>query len=333
MTRRSFLAAAGAATASLAVAAPPRSRMGIASTCYMTVWRPKDSIEFLEHCDSLGAGGVQTFLSSLDPDYCHKFRARAEQSNMYVEVMVPLPKGDIAGFEKYIVAAKEAGADRVRAGALSGRRYETFATLEDWKKFVSDSHAAIERAVPVLERHKMPMALENHKDWIIGDMLGILKSYSSEYVGVCIDTGNNISLLDDPMEVIRAFAPYAVATHVKAMGVAEYPDGFLLSEMPLGAGMLDMKEVVRIIKTARPNTRITLEMITRDPLKVPCLTDKYWVTFPDRPGKYLADTLAMVRKHQQKLPALDGLDKPVQLRLEEDNVKQSLNYARNTLDL
>jgi len=27
------------------------------------------------------------------------------------------------------------------------------------------------------------------------------------------------------------------------------------------------------------------------------------------------------------------LDKPVQLRLEEDNVKQSLNYARNTLDL
>lgn len=333
MTRRSFLAAAGAATASLAVAAPPRSRMGIASTCYLTVWRPKDSIEFLEHCDSLGAGGVQTFLSSLEPDYCHKFRARAEQAGMYVEAMVPLPKGDIEGFEKYIVAAKEAGADRVRAGALSGRRYETFATLDDWKKFVADAHASIERAVPVLERHKMPMALENHKDWTIGEMLGILKNYSSEYLGVCIDTGNNISLLDDPMEVVRAFAPYAVATHVKDMGVAEYPDGFLLSEMPLGDGMLDMKEVVKTIQNGRPGVRITLEMITRDPLKVPCLTDQYWQTFPDRPGKYLADTLAMVRKRQQKLPTLDGLDKPMQLRLEDDNVKHSLNYARNSLNL
>ncbi len=307
--------------------------MGIASTCYMTVWRPKDSIEFLEHCDALGAGGVQTFLSSPEPDYCHRFRARAEQAGMYVEVMVPLPKGDIAGFEQAIVAAKEAGADRVRAGALSGRRYESFPTLEDWKKFVADSHAAIERAVPVLERHKMPMALENHKDWTIGDMLGIMKNYSSEYLGVCIDTGNNISLLDDPMEVVRAFAPYAVATHVKDMGVAEYPEGFLLSEMPLGDGMLDMKEVVRTIQTARPNTRITLEMITRDPLKVPCLTDQYWKTFPDRPGKYLADTLAMVRKHSQQLPTIDGLAKPVQLRLEDDNVKHSLNYARNSLNL
>jgi sugar phosphate isomerase/epimerase len=334
MTRRSFLAAAGAAaTASFAAATPPRSRMGIASTCYMTVWRPKDSIEFLEHCDALGAGGVQTFLSSLEPDYCHKFRARAEQAGMYVEAMVPLPKGDSGEFEKYIVAAKEAGADRVRAGALSGRRYESFPTLEDWKKFVADAHAAIERAVPVLERHKMPMALENHKDWTIVDMLGIMKNYSSEYLGVCIDTGNNISLLDDPMEVVRAFAPYAVATHVKDMGVAEYPEGFLMSEMPLGDGMLDMKEVVRMIQSARPNTRITLEMITRDPLKVPCLTDQYWKTFPDRSGKYLADTLALVRKHPRQLPTLDGLAKPMQLRLEDENVKHSLNYARNSLNL
>jgi sugar phosphate isomerase/epimerase len=164
-------------------------------------------------------------------------------------------------------------------------------------------------------------------------MLGILKSYSSEYLGVCIDTGNNISLLDDPIEVVRAFAPYAVATHVKDMGVSEYPDGFLLSEMPLGDGMLNMEEVVQTIQSARPNVKITLEMITRDPLKVPCLTDQYWKTFPDRSGKYLADTLAMVRKRQQKLPALDGLSKPMQLRLEDDNVKHCLNYARNSLNL
>ena len=26
-------------------------------------------------------------------------------------------------------------------------------------------------------------------------------------------------------------------------------------------------------------------MITRDPLKVPCLTEGYWTTFPDLPGK------------------------------------------------
>ena len=331
MTRRTFLASAAAA--SVPAAAASRTRMGVASTCYMTAWRPKDSIAFLEHCDVLGAGGVQTSLSSLDPVYCHKFRARAEQANLYVELMTALPKGDIASFEKHIVAAKEAGADRVRAGALGGRRYEDFPDLQSWKTFVAEAHTSIERAVPVLERHKIAMGLENHKDWTVEEMLSIMKKYGGEYLGICIDTGNNISLLDDPMEVVRAFARHAVTTHIKDMGVAEYPDGFLLSEMPLGQGMLDMKEVVGTILKARPSTRITLEMITRDPLKVPCLTDKYWVTFPDRQGKYLADTLAMVRKHRQSLPTLAGLARPELLKLEDENVKTCLDFARKSLNL
>ena len=38
-------------------------------------------------------------------------------------------------------------------------------------------------------------------------------------------------------------------------------------------------------------------MITRDPLKVPCLTDRYWATFADLPGRHLARTLSLVRSH------------------------------------
>lgn len=331
MNRRTFLAAAAAAPLSLA--APPRCRMGVATTSYLSFWRPKDSYEFLEHCDALGAGGVQLPLTSDDPAYLSKFRARAEKAGMYVEVMAPLPKGDIAEFEKQIKAAKAVGADRVRAGALGGRRYETFANLQDWKAFVAESKASIERAVPVLERNRVKMALENHKDWTVDEHVALLKEYHSEYLGALIDTGNNISLLDDPMQVIRELAPYAVGTHVKDMGVAEYADGFLLSEMPLGDGMLDMKAVIGAILKARPDTRITLEMITRDPLKVPVLTEKYWATFPGRNAKQLADTLAMVRKHRRNLPTVSGLSREMQIRLEDDNVKRSLYYGRTQLGL
>lgn len=330
MTRRTFFATAAAGTLA---ATPPRCRMGVASTCYLTVWRPKDSYAFLEHCDALGAGGVQTPLSSLDPDYLKRFRARAEKSGLYVEVMVPLPKGDIDGFEKSIQAAKAVGADRVRAGALSGRRYETFSSLDEWKAFVSEAKAAIERAVPVLERNRVRMALENHKDWTLEEQLALLKSYNSEYLGALIDTGNNISLLDDPMQVIRELAPFAVATHVKDMGVNEYPEGFLLSELPLGDGMLDMRAVVDLIRQARPDARITLEMITRDPLKIPVLTEKYWTTFPDKKASRLAATLAMVRKQKMNLPGITGLSKAMQLRLEDDNVKRSLHFGRTRLGL
>ena len=141
MTRRTFLMTAAAST----VLATPRSKLGIATTSYMTVRRFRDTLEFLEHCNGLGAPGIQAALSSTDPAYLKKVRGRAEQLGMYVEVMAPMPKADGSEFEHYVQAAKDAGAVAIRTGCLSGRRYETFATLEDWKKFVADSKASIAR--------------------------------------------------------------------------------------------------------------------------------------------------------------------------------------------
>ena len=77
-------------------------------------------------------------------------------------------------------------------------------------------------------------------------------------------------------------------------------------------------------------------MITRNPLKVPCLSDAYWATFPERSGVYLARTLALVRRTAERiepLPGVDGLSKAARYRLEEDNIKQCLHYARVKLDL
>lgn len=96
-----------------------------------------------------------------------------------------------------------------------------------------------------------------------------------------------------------------------------------------------MKRIVETIRKARPATRMTLEMITRDPLEVPCLTEKYWATFPDRNGKYLARTLAYVAKNakSEALPRTKHLSKEAQIRLEDDNVKQCLHHARERLAL
>jgi sugar phosphate isomerase/epimerase len=340
MNRRTFLATA-AATGSWfagdAAADEPRSKMGIAVTSYMSFGRPKDNLEFLEHCNTLGAGGIQMPLTSREPDYIHKLRARAEQLGMYFEAIAALPKaGDTAAFESTVAAAKEAGALAVRVNCLPGRRYENFTNLADWNTAVAQSHQNIDAALRIVEKQQVPLAIENHKDWTAAEMAALMKAKSSRWLGVCLDTGNNISLLDDPMDTVETLAPYAVCSHIKDMGVAPYPDGFLLSEMPLGEGMLDMRRVVDTIRRARPQTRLTLEMITRDPLKVPCLTDAYWATFPQRNGLYLASTLRMVREHESKdrpLPVLTGLAREVQLRIEEDNVTKSMNYARQRLAL
>jgi sugar phosphate isomerase/epimerase len=335
MTRRELLL--GAPAAARSAFAVPGVSMGIAEASLMTARRPHDTYEFLDYCHSLGAGGIQAELTSLDPAYLKKLRARAGELGMYFEASAELPRPyDTGAFERTIAAAKEAGALCVRTAALSGRRYETFSDLRDWQAFVDQSKAAIDSALAVVTRLKMPLALENHKDWTAEELAALVKAKSSEYLGVCLDTGNNIALLDDPMAAIETLAPYALSTHFKDMAVEPYADGFLLAEVPLGEGILDLNRAVAVIRAARPKTRFTLEMITRDPLKVPCLTDRYWATFPGRSGQRLAATLRLVRDSAarlQHLPTVTHESRAGLLELEEENIEQSLHYARTRLGL
>src|SRR5262249_58021621 len=131
--------------------------------------------------------------------------------------------------------------------------------------------------------------------------------------------------------------PTMVSCHIKDMAVEPYEDGFLLSEVPLGEGFLNIPFMVETIKRKDPAIPFDLEMITRDPLKIPVFTDKYWVTFDDTvsplPGRDLAHTLELVRKHKPKspLPRVNGLSAEAQLKLEDDCISKSLQYAREHL--
>jgi 3-oxoisoapionate decarboxylase len=137
------------------------------------------------------------------------------------------------------------------------------------------------------------------------------------------------------MDVVEALAPRAFTTHFKDMGVERYEDGFLLSEVPLGTGFLDLERIVKTLRRARPEIVFNIEMITRDPLKVPCLTDRYWATFGDLPGRHLARALRLVRDHPpaRPLPRISTLDAQRQLRAEDDNINRCLSFARDRLAL
>ncbi len=163
----------------------------------------------------------------------------------------------------------------------------------------------------------------------------MLKQYSSEYLGVSLDTGNNLSVLDDPMETVEKLAPYTFNVHFKDMGLEETDTGFLMSEVPLGEGLLDLKRMVDTIRAARPEVHFSLEMITRDPLEVPCVTERYWATFGDVCGLALAQALIRIRANKPRapLPRIAGLSNEERYALEVEYVTRSIDYARAHLGL
>ncbi len=346
LSRREFVQSSCGLLGALPFPALSQTKLGIAQFSYhlrlahersQGVTGLSDPLKFLDHCHQLGAGGVQLPLGRRDAAYLADLRKRAERYEMFLEGQVRLPADprDAERFESEVKTAKEAGVSVLRTVMLGGRRYEQFDSAEAFRAWADKAIQSVRLAAPIVARHGLTLAIENHKDWRAEDLVALLKKLGSDHLGVCVDTGNNIALLEDPMEATETLAPWAVSVHIKDMAVAEHEDGFLLSEVPLGKGFLDLKRIVTLLTAARPAIRFNLEMITRDPLKIPCLTPKYWATFPDLPGKHLARTLAMVRKHRspQPLPRAGDLAKERQLALEEENVRHCLAYTRDNLKL
>lgn len=352
MDRRRFLLtmAGGLATSALSSAGPNtplRSKLGIARfSCNIrgraersgeVAARIGNPLDFLRYCHDLGAGGIQDGIGSRDESYTRQLRRYAEDHDLFIEGSASLPRdrGDIERFGAQVRTAKRAGAKVIRV-AIGGRRYEQFDKLEQFRAFAERSRKSIQLAEPVVAKQGVRLAIENHKDFRVREMIGMLRDLDSEYVGVCIDTGNSFALLEEPMDVVRAYAPWAFAAHLKDMAVREYEDGFLLADVVLGEGLLDLGEMIEILRRARPGIRFSLEMATRGALKVPCLTEKYWATFPDVPGADLACALRYVRAHagaEESLPRVSHLSIAEQVALEEQNIKRCLRYARERLKL
>ena len=291
----------------------------------------------------IGAAGAHGGMTDVSFDWARGTRRLKEELDMYLEIQTFLPRPDLvegprpdpAEFEHAVKVAKEAGATSLRVVCLLGRRYELMHSLDEWKQAVEGFHRQIAAAVPIVERHRMPLGIENHKDWRVDQQVALLERYSSEYLGVCLDTGNNLAVLDDPMETIEKLAPWTFNVHFKDMAMEECESGFLLSEVPLGEGMLDMPRITDIIRRARPDVRFSLEMITRDPLLVPCLTDRFWASFDDLNGVHLARALTRIRSSPRAapLPRISGLDPDQRLALEHKLVDRSIKYAREHLSL
>lgn len=351
MNRRDFMQRSAVAGAALTFPKLPDfladKRMGIVVHSYGIRWGSKiastaypaftNAIELLEHCAKIGAGGAQVLVNDWAADFAKKVRDRREQLGLYLEGSIGMPKteSEVARFEKSLINAKEAGVNVLRTVCSAGRRYETYHSVAAFEALKKNAMQTLQWVEPVLRKHQVRLGIENHKDWRAPELAAMLRQIGSEWVGATVDFGNSIALLENPMDVVKALAPYAVSTHVKDMALENYTDGFLLSEVPLGKGLCNLPEMVALCTKHNTAVRFSLEMITRDPLEIPCLKDAYWETFPTLPAPDLAQTLRLVNEHPYPngLPRISPLNPEQKLAAEENNILECLTYSREKLGM
>ena len=294
--------------------------------------------KFIDLCKSFGGDGCQMDISQLastEEDYLKRLRTSLDEKGMFLELSIDaraLENPD--ALNQVAATARELGVSRLRT-ALNGRRYEEFFELKKWKDFSTHWQEILQQAEPILKKQRLLLGIENHKEWLADELAEMLRRLSSPHLGACVDFGNNLALLEDSVEVAQKLAPYAVTTHMKDMAVSEDEEGFLLSEVPLGQGILPLAKIMEFLRHGRSDIHFCLEMITRDPLKIPYLDEKYWASYEKRDAgridKFKSKILS--RASAKPLLRISGISSAKMLAIEDDNIRRCVSYSKRTLGL
>lgn len=106
------------------------------------------------------------------------------------------------------------------------------------------------------------MAMENHVDLLADEMAELVQALDSPWFGVCLDTANNLRLLEDPLRVVRTLAPYARATHIKdVLSQPGDPRTFAFwPSVPLGEGAVGIPAVLQVLRESGYRGLLAIEI-------------------------------------------------------------------------
>lgn len=337
----------GGALLAAETASRRRTQLGLVAYCFNIAAKnhgkvpaaPQFSnpIIFIEETATLGASAVQIPFGICVSDQIWQIRDASERLDIALESTVALPKDDSdrERFDAELKTLHELGVKIARTVLLPGRRYEQFSSILDYANTMRVATKALSDAERIARKHDVKLALENHKDQTTEERLALLEQFSSEYIGACLDVGNNIALLEDPLTTARAFAPWTLTVHFKDQGLREYENGFLLADVPVGQGAINLQQAVQVIREKKPDARFHLELITRDPLQIPIWNESYWRTLDAIKAPKLASMLAMLKQKSARAPFVEisNLSPAEQVRVERENIEQSLRYSAEQLGL
>ncbi len=228
----------------------------------MTVW------DFLRRAGQLGVDGVSLegcFLPLEEPGFLDRLKDALDEKGLERVWAWGHPDGLSSGTDRAAARDLVRNLDHARRiGArvmriVGGNRRTR---PERWSLHKARLVRLLADPVRAAEEHGVVLALENHIDLLADEMVDLMTTFDSPWLGVCLDTGNNLRLFEDPVTVARALAPWARATHVKDIGVRRGdPKEFAFwPSVPLGEGLVDIAAVVELLRTARYRGLLAIEV-------------------------------------------------------------------------
>jgi sugar phosphate isomerase/epimerase len=120
----------------------------------------------------------------------------------------------------------------------------------------------LRQVAPFAERSGVRIAVENHADVSSKELKELIWTVGSQWVGVCLDTTNNLFLGEEPLYAARELAPYVCSTRLNDCLVASALAPQTVTPLALGEGNVPLGEIIAILRQASGLERFTIQVPT-----------------------------------------------------------------------
>jgi sugar phosphate isomerase/epimerase len=310
--RRTFLASAAAAALHpdglLAAQSPPRVELGsVDGSVGGNQFTP---IQYLDHFSSrkLTWAMISLPAATLSDEAAVKgVRDHADRLGIKLQLAFGTVCPSARGFNEKLGTLEEQVARALKASQIFGARCMRCVLGGDPERPQIEMH--IDNMIKAVRGMRsrildsgIKLAVENHGgDLQAREMKMMVEAVGTDVMGVCLDSGNPVWMLEDPHMTLETLIPYAETSHVRDSAVWKVPEGIAVRWVNMGDGNVDIDGWIQKFIKARPGQPIIFEnLVSANPRIHRIYDPKFWDNWRRMPAWELSRFLAVAEKGTPK---------------------------------
>lgn len=303
--------------------------------------------QVLEWAEAHGGEGVQfseVHLPAgrrLDRRFLQELAACAQEKNLYLEwgggEHIPFdletgkPKDIFVVNRRAAEQAHVLGVKAVRScsGGLMRWREDCLPT----EIFLRSMAKSLRSQKSMLNDLGVCLALETHFEFTTFELRRLFEMAEAEpgdYLGICLDTMNLLTILEDPVAATKRILPWIIMTHIKDGGILLDEGGLVSFPVEAGRGVVNLEEILRLLLTLPHPVNLTLEDHGGEFL-IPIFDSFFLLRFPDLTPSELTDLLLLALRTRKIVQTgrISPLDRSHWPAICEERVKAGLRAVQS----
>jgi 3-oxoisoapionate decarboxylase len=176
------------------------------------------------------------------------------------------------------------------------------------------------------------LAVENHGgDLQAREMKMLVEAIGTDVMGVCLDSGNPVWMLEDPHMTLEMLIPYTETCHVRDSAVWKTPEGIAVRWVNMGDGNVDIDGWIRKLVQAKPGMPIIFEnLVSGNPRVHAIYNPQFWDRWRKMPASEFGRFVAIADRGTPK-PATPRPEGKTAGQQRIDDLEICVRYTRELL--